>query len=68
MHDELLWTKAHWKDYTLPFPWAAVLKHRDDESTRNLEGPLHGFAVNSLNGPEGDRAQLDRLIEEDVRR
>ena len=68
IHDELLWSKANWKDYKLPFPWAAVLKERDSESTRQLQGPLQGFASNSMNGPVLDGNELARLVEEDTRR
>jgi len=37
INDELLWMKAHWQDYKLPFPWSAALKQRDAESTRQLQ-------------------------------
>ncbi len=68
IHDELLWTKQNWGEYRLPFPWAAVLKERDGESSRALQGPLRGFAANSLNGPVLDSAALSRLVQEDARR
>jgi hypothetical protein len=67
-HDELLWTKQRWQDYKLSFPWAAFAKDRDAESVRQLEGPLHGFSVYSLNGPLLDAAEVERRIEEDSRR
>lgn len=37
INDELLWMKAHWQDYKLPFPWSAAVKQRDAESTRQLQ-------------------------------
>lgn len=68
VHDDLLWTKQNWGEYRLPFPWAAVLKERDVESTRALQGPLRGFAANSLNGPVLDSSSLAQLVQEDARR
>ena len=67
-HDELLWTKQRWQDYKLGFPWAAFVKDRDAESVRQVEGPLHGLSVHSLNGPLLDAAEVERRIEEDSRR
>ncbi|KAI7838050.1 hypothetical protein COHA_008133 [Chlorella ohadii] len=68
INDELLWMKAHWQDYKLPFPWSAALKQRDAESTRQLQGPLAGFPANSMNGPVMGSAELAHLVEEDARR
>ncbi|PSC76164.1 ABC transporter C family member 13 isoform X1 isoform A [Micractinium conductrix] len=68
VHDELLWTKADWQEYKLPFPWSAALKERDVESTRQLAGPLRGLPGNSLNGPLLDGAAVAREVQEDVRR
>ncbi|KAL4451647.1 hypothetical protein ABPG75_007309 [Micractinium tetrahymenae] len=68
IHDDLLWTKQNWGEYRLPFPWAAVLKERDAESTRVLQGPLRGFAAHSLNGPVLDSGALSTLVHEDARR
>lgn len=67
-HDELLWTKQNWQDYTLHFPWSAALKQRDAESTRQLQGPLEGFSSNSLNGPLLDAEEIARRVAEDASR
>lgn len=66
--DELLWMKQQWGEYRLPFPWAAVLKQRDAEATRQLQGPLAGIPANSLNGPLLDAAELTQRMEDDTRR
>lgn len=66
--DELLWMKQQWGEYRLPFPWAAVLKRRDPEATRQLQGPLAGIPAHSLNGPLLDASALAQRMEEDTRR
>ena len=63
MRDETLWMKQRWAEWRLPFPWAAV-KQRDAEATRQLQGPLAGFPLNSMNGPLLDGAALAAKAEE----
>ena len=66
--DELLWMKAHWQEYKLPFPWSTALRQRDAEATRQLQGPLQGFAANSMNGPLLEAGAISKLMEEDAAR
>lgn len=68
VQDELLWTKQDWLQYKLPFPWSTAMKQRDVESTRQLQGPLRGFPLNSMNGPLLDGAAVAQAMEEDSQR
>lgn len=63
LQDETLWMKQRWGEWRLPFPWALV-KRRDAEATRQLQGPLAGWEGNSMNGPLLDGAVLAAKAEE----
>lgn len=67
LSDDTLWMKERWGEWKLTFPWGA-LKERDAESTRQLQGPLANFPVNSMNGPLLDGSQMARRAEEEARR
>jgi hypothetical protein len=58
----------NWQEYKLPFPWSAVLKERDAEATRQMQGPLAGFSSHSLNGPLGAADALAQRVAEDAAR
>lgn len=58
----------NWQEYKLPFPWSAVLKERDDEATRQMQGPLEGFSSHSLNGPLAAAESLAQRAADDAAR
>jgi hypothetical protein len=53
--DELVWTKANWREYKLDFPFA-FFAEREPELARVLGpgGPAAGLAASTLGGPYAD--------------
>lgn len=63
-HDELLWTKQHWDEYKLHFPYS--LFRTDEPEVARAKASMEGvFAHTSLEGPQ---LNLQQLIEDDLKR